>query len=100
MLIFKIVYTVYGSIKSKCDKNDFYSLSKIEKVIGEKKCLNNFDCYKAGLDSLSKSGHIGSESFLICLKEKLRECNFSDSSDYSIRCKCPLRSYIVKEMAN
>ena len=95
MVVFKIVYNLYASIRPKKSIEEVRALSELEKIIDGLKCPRDFHCYK----SRDKNKGTDMPSFLLCFKEKLRGCAFSISSDGQPSCKCPLRDYIVKELS-
>ncbi len=71
---------------------------QIERIINEKKCPKDFECYKSGFENLCKAKDIGLRGFVECLEKNPRACKFSLSFGYSYFCQCPLRIYIVKEL--
>jgi hypothetical protein len=100
MVVFKIVYSLYDSIRCKKPLEEVTPLSELKKILGGVQCPRDFYCYKSKYNSLSKEEAIGAKSFLICLEEKLQECTFVISSDNHFWCKCPLRNYIANELNN
>ena len=100
MVVFKIVYSLYDTIRHKKPLEEVNPLSELEKIIGGVKCPKDFYCYKSGKNALSKQEDSGTKSFLICLEEKLQECTFSTSGEHQFLCKCPLRNYIANELNN
>ena len=75
---------------------------EIEKIIGQFECPKDFICYKSGFEVLCKARDIGLESFVECLEEDARDCQFSlrFGTRYGCLCKCPLRIYIAKTEVN
>ena len=100
MVIFKIVYNLYASIRPKKSLEEIESLSELEKIMDGLKCPRDFQCYKSAYNSLDKQTAGDMKSFLFCFKEKLRGCAFSVPSESKSSCKCPLRDYISKELGN
>jgi hypothetical protein len=100
MVVFKIVYNLYVSIKPKKSFEEIKSLSELERIIDGLKCPRDFHCYKSVHNSLDKKTAGDMKSFLFCFKEKLRGCAFSVPSESKSSCKCPLRDYIVRELDN
>ena len=100
MVVFKIVYSLYDSIRHKKPLEEVTPLSELKKILGRVQCPRDFYCYKSEYNSLSKREAIGAKSFLICLEEKLQECTFVISGEYHFLCKCPLRNYIANELKN
>ncbi|MHC4593462.1 MAG: hypothetical protein ACYS9C_01280 [Planctomycetota bacterium] len=71
---------------------------QIERIINEKKCPKDFECYKSGLENLCRAKNIGLRDFVECLEKNPQMCKFSLSFGYSYFCQCPVRIYIVKEL--
>ena len=71
----------------------------IEKIIAGMSCRKDFKCYKSNLSQLCKAKDVGLESFLECLEENPRDCEFSISYGYSYYCRCPVRVYIARELS-
>ena len=100
MVVFKIVYNLYASIRPRKSIEEIESLSELEKIIDGLKCPRDFHCYKSVYNSLDKTKDSDMKTFLFCFKEKLKGCTFSISSGNISSCKCPLRNYITKELGN
>lgn len=73
-------------------------MEKLEDIINGLKCPQDFKCYKSGFKDLCKAEDIGIESFLACLDEETRECQFSIPFGDAFFCECPVRNYIAKRM--
>ena len=71
---------------------------EIEEIINHFKCQKGFQCYKSHFDALCKAKDIGLETFLECLEEAPRSCQFSVPFGYGYFCQCPLRVYIAKKL--
>ena len=71
---------------------------EIEKIIGGMKCPKDFKCCKPGFDVVCKAKDIGLETFLECLEEDPRSCQFSVPFGEGYFCQCPLRVYIAKKL--
>jgi hypothetical protein len=71
----------------------------IEKIIAGMSCPKDFKCCRSNLSQLCKAKDIGLESFLECLEENPRDCEFSISYGYSYYCRCPVRVHIAKELS-
>ena len=52
---------------------------EIEKIIAQMQCSKDFQCYKSGLEVLSKTKDIGLKAYLECLEEDASLCQFSVS---------------------
>jgi hypothetical protein len=50
---------------------------EIEEIINQFKCPNDFQCYKSNFEALCEAEDIGIESYLKCLEENPRSCQFS-----------------------
>ena len=100
MVVFKIVYNLYASIRPKKSLEEIKSLSELERIMDGLKCPRDFQCYKSVYNSLDKKTVSDIKSFMFCFKEKLRGCAFSVPSESQSSCKCPLRDYISKELDN
>jgi hypothetical protein len=100
MVVFKILYSMYDSIKQKKSSEAIRPLSKVEGIIDGVKCPKDFFCYQSRFNSLSKTENIGLESFLVCFEEKPQVCTFAHSIDNHFFCKCPLRIYIANALTN
>lgn len=98
MLVFKILYSLYDSIRYKKPFEEINNFPKLEQIIGELKCPKDFYCFKSGNNGLDNKIDSGMKSFLVCLEEKLQGCTFSLSSEKHSLCKCPLRDYISSEL--
>jgi hypothetical protein len=72
---------------------------KIEKLIAGMSCPKDFKCYRSNLADLCKAKDIGLESFLECLEDNPRNCEFSISYGGGHFCRCPLRVYIAKRLS-
>jgi len=73
-------------------------LSNIESIISEISCVKDVRCFTSGFKNICKAKEIGSDSYLECLDENPKLCNFSSSVDGTHHCRCPLRIYILKNM--
>jgi len=71
----------------------------IEKIIAGMSCRKDFKCYKSNLSQLCKSKDVGLESFLECLEENPRDCEFSIGYGNSYYCRCPVRVYIANKLS-
>jgi len=71
----------------------------IEKIIAGMSCPKDFKCYRSNLSRLCKAKDIGLESFLECLEENPRDCEFSIGYGYSYYCRCPVRVHIAKQLS-
>ena len=71
----------------------------IEKVIAGMSCPKAFKCYRSNLSQLCKAKDIGLESFLQCLEDNSRYCEFSIPYGNAYFCKCPVRIYIAKQLS-
>lgn len=100
MLVFKIAYCIFDSLRTKKPFEEIIPLPTIEKIVGRLKCPKDFYCYKSSCNSLSNKENRGVGLFSICLDEKLDECTFSIPGQNNFLCKCPLRDYIAKELEN
>ena len=100
MVVFKIVYNLYASIRPKKFLEEIKSLSELDKIIDGLKCPRDFQCYKSAYNAPDTKTGSDMQSFLFCFKEKLRDCAFSVPSESQSSCKCPLRDYISKELNN
>jgi hypothetical protein len=100
MLVFKMAYGFYDSLKNKKPFEEIIALPTVEKIVGRLKCPKDFYCYKYSSNSLSNKENRGLKQFSFCLHEQLQECTFSVPSQNNFLCKCPLRDYIAKELEN
>lgn len=71
----------------------------IEKIIAGMSCPKDFKCCRSNLSQLCKAKDVGLESFLECLEENPRDCEFSISYGYTYYCRCPVRVYIAKKLS-
>jgi hypothetical protein len=71
---------------------------QIEKIIKSIECQKNFECYKSNFTRLCKAKDIGMETFVECLSEENRTCNFVLPFGNKYLCRCPLRLYISKRL--
>jgi hypothetical protein len=72
---------------------------RIEKIIAGMSCPKDFKCYRSSLTRLCKAKDIGLESFLECLEDNPKDCEFSIAYGYSHFCRCPVRVYIAKKLS-
>ena len=100
MLVFKIAFSFYDSFGNKKPFEEIIPLPTVEKIVGRLKCPKDFYCYKSSHNWLSNKENRVVRPFSICLDEKLQECAFSIPAQNNFLCKCPLRDYITKELAN
>ena len=100
MLVFKMAYGFYDSLKNKKPFEEIISFPTVEKIVGRLKCPKDFYCYKRSYNSLSNKENGGVKPISICLHEQLQECTFSFPGQNNFLCKCPLRDYIAKELGN
>jgi hypothetical protein len=100
MLIFKIGYSLYNSIRPQKSSGEVNHSLKLEKIIGGLNCPRDFSFYKSGLHSLTKKEQAGTESIFVCLEENPQACTFSHFLNNCFYCKCPLRSYIANTLSN
>jgi hypothetical protein len=71
---------------------------KIEEITSQFKCPRDFRCCKSGFRTLCKAKDIGLETFLECLEESPRDCQFSLPFADIYLCECPLRVYVSKKL--
>ena len=100
MLVFKIGYGLYNSIRPQKSSEEVNHSFKFEKIIGGLKCPRDFSCYKSGLNSLTKKEQVGTESFFACFKENSQACTFSHFLNNHFYCKCPLRAHLADALSN
>lgn len=98
MLVFKIAYSLYDSIRHKKPFEEINKFSDLEHIIGELKCPKDFYCIKSANNPLDDRTDSGMKSFVVCLEEKLQVCTFSLTGENHSLCKCPLRDYISNEL--
>jgi hypothetical protein len=72
----------------------------IETIIAETSCAKDFRCYRSNLSQLCKAKDVGLESFLECLEDNPRDCEFSIGYGDSCFCRCPVRVYIAKKLCD
>ncbi len=72
---------------------------QIGKILDGLQCSKGFVCYTSGQKDLCRAEDIGLDSYLVCLENNPRGCNFF-AAIYGNRhfCQCPLRVYIAKKM--
>lgn len=71
---------------------------KIEELIAGMSCRKDFKCYRSHLADLCRAEDVGMESFLKCLEDNPRNCEFSLGYGDDYYCKCTLRVYIAKKL--
>ena len=73
---------------------------EIEAILNGLQCSKDFVCYTSGLKKVCRAEDIGLETFLVCLEENPKACNFFVSFGGKHFCQCPLRVYIAKKLRN
>ncbi len=69
--------------------------NRMEGIVCGMDCPKDFECYRSGLESLSKVKPICGD-LIECLEENCRLCKLGMSFGYSFFCICLLRGYIAK----
>ena len=97
-LVFKIVYSLYNSVREGLGNKGMQPLVKIKEIIGGITCPKDFLCYTVKSDPLCKTEDSGVASLLVCLERKMQECTFVHTAGERFLCTCPLRSYLNREL--
>ncbi len=71
---------------------------EIEEITSQFECPRDFRCCKSDFKVLCKAKDIGLETFLKCLEEEPRSCQFCVPFGEGYFCQCPLRVYICKKL--
>ena len=72
---------------------------KIEKIIGQLTCPKNFRCVESDVERLCEARDVGLADHLECLEPVPTDCPFALRLDDGCLCRCPLRVYLAKELA-
>ena len=97
-LVFKIVYSLYNSLREGLGSNGMQPLVNIKEIIGGITCPKDFLCSTVKSDPLFILEDSGVASLLVCLEKKMQSCTFSYTSGEHFLCKCPLRLYLKSEL--
>jgi len=97
-LIFKIVYSLYNSVREGLGNKGMQPLFNIKEIVGGITCPKDFLCSTVKSDPLFKSEESGLASLLVCVEEKVQACTFACTSGERFLCKCPLRLYLNSEL--
>ena len=73
---------------------------KINELMAIMRCPKGFQCVESGAKEVCKALDIGMKSFLKCLENDARGCQFSISYGDSYYCKCPLRLFMAKKLGD
>jgi hypothetical protein len=97
-LVFKIVYSLYNSVREGFGNNGMQPLVKIKEIVGGITCPKGFLCATLESDPFFKTEDSGVTSLLVCVEKKMRACTFARTSGERFLCKCPLRLYLNSEL--
>ena len=97
-LVFKIVYSLYNSLREGLGNNGMQPLVNIKEIIGGITCPKDFLCSTRKSDPVFETEESGVASLLVCLEEKMHACTFAHSAGDRFLCKCPLRIYLKGEL--
>ena len=97
-LVFKIVYSLYNSVREGLGNKGMQPIVNIKEIIGGITCPKDFLCSTVKSDPLLQTEDGGLGSLLVCLEEKMQACTFSHTSGERFLCKCPLRLYLKSEL--
>ena len=97
-LVFKIVYSLYTSVREGLGNSGMQPLVNMKEIIGGITCPKDFLCATVKSDPLFQTEDSGVASFLLCLEKKMQACAFAHTSGERFLCKCPLRLYLNSEV--
>lgn len=97
-LVFKIVYSLYNSVRDGLGSNGMQPLVNIKEIVGGITCPKDFLCVTVKRDPLFTTEEGGLAALLVCLEEKMQACTFARTSGERFLCKCPLRLYLDSEL--
>ncbi len=97
-LVFKIVYSLYNSVREGLGNAGMQPRVNIREILGGITCPKDFLCATVKSDPFFETDDSGVTSLLVCLGKKMQACNFSYTSGERFLCKCPLRLYLKSEL--
>jgi hypothetical protein len=71
---------------------------RIQELMAGMKCPKDFKCADTGFEHLCKAKDFGLDSYLECLEENPRNCQFYLPFGYGNFCQCSLRVYLAKKL--
>ena len=97
-LVFKIVYALVTSLREGFGNEGMQSLSDVQKIIGDITCPKDFLCATVDRGSFVTTDKSGLTSLFVCLETRINACTFVDAGGEHHLCKCPIRSYLHREL--
>ena len=97
-LVFKIVYSLYNSVREGLGNVGMQPVVNIRQILGGITCPKDFLCATVKSDPVFKTEDSGLVSLLVCPEKKMQSCTFTYTSGERFLCKCPLRLYLNSEL--
>ena len=97
-LVFKIVYALFTSLREGFGNESMQPLSNVQKIIGGITCPKDFLCATVDRGPFLTTDKSGLTSLFVCLEKEIKACTFVDTGGEHHLCKCPLRSYLHREL--